>query len=146
MKTLYTVTITDNIKVDESTLELYGNWPVKLHAEGYVYLRPSKYRCVLLHRVLTNAPHGMDVDHINGDTKDNRIENLRIVTRQKNLLNRRDYPMKGVHYRKDRKKFSAQLKLNGVKQHLGYFDTAEDAHTAYLNALKLADRLLGNIK
>lgn len=44
---------------------------------------------VLMHRLLTNAPAGYEVDHVNGHSLDNRRGNLRVVTRQENLAKRR---------------------------------------------------------
>ena len=45
------------------------------------------------HRAIWAMVHGHwppeDVDHINGDTSDNRLENLRAVSRQENLKNQR---------------------------------------------------------
>lgn len=43
-----------------------------------------------LHRFLLDAPKGTKVDHRNGDTLDNRRENIRIVTMKQNLENRRN--------------------------------------------------------
>ncbi len=88
----------------------------------------------------------MEVDHIDRNPKNNKLENLRLVTRQQNSINKLDHALKGVHYRKDRNKFSAQIKVNGIKTHLGNFDTAEEARAAYLSARKLADELLGYSK
>lgn len=42
-----------------------------------------------LHRLLAGTPKGMWTDHINGNTLDNRKENLRICTPQENARNRR---------------------------------------------------------
>ncbi len=44
-------------------------------------------RGVSLHRFLMNPPNGMEVDHINRDTLDNRRSNLRIVTHAENMKN-----------------------------------------------------------
>ena len=53
------------------------------------YVRGSINRKnVYLHRLLTNPPKGMDVDHINGDGMDNRDDNLRVCSRSQNNMNR----------------------------------------------------------
>jgi hypothetical protein len=77
-----------------------------------------------------NGKHGdVVIDHINGVKTDNRVDNLRIVTQQKNCENRRS---KGYH--KIGKKWRAQIKVNKKKHHLGYFDTEQEAYAAYLDA------------
>lgn len=48
----------------------------------------KRYDSVYMHRILTNCPQGMEVDHINHNHLDNRKINLRIVTRSGNHLNR----------------------------------------------------------
>lgn len=54
---------------------------------AYVMIKGKRIR---LHRYIMNCPDGLVVDHINGDTKDNRISNLRVVTQKENLKNRMD--------------------------------------------------------
>jgi hypothetical protein len=59
---------------------------------------------VLFHRVIANAPDGMCVDHINGNTRDNRRSNLRVCTHRENLRNRKKHAtkneFKGVYQEK----------------------------------------------
>lgn len=76
------------------------------------------------------------IDHINGDRKDNRLENLRNVTLQQNQFNRKN--TKG--YYKVKTKFRAMIRSNKKAIHLGYFFTEEEAREAYLNAKKRLHR------
>ncbi len=97
------------------------------------------YIAILEWRVI---PDGYEVDHINKDRLDNRIENLRIVTRSENRQNRgpaknkQSCPYKGVSFRKDLKSrpWFAQLQADGETYHLGYFASAEEAALAYNEA------------
>ncbi len=78
-----------------------------------------------------------DLDHINGIRNDNRWSNLREANRSQNLCNRQlkapRSGVKGVVWIEERKKFRASGSKDGKKIHLGYFDTAEEAHDAYKN-------------
>jgi poly-beta-hydroxyalkanoate depolymerase len=80
----------------------------------------------------------LDVDHIDGNRDNNKIENLRLVNSQKNNQNIRQarktnaLGVLGVSMKFG--KFCAQISLNKKVKHLGLFDTAEDAHSAYLEA------------
>jgi hypothetical protein len=73
-----------------------------------------------------------DIDHINGVRHDNRIENLREVTRMQNLWNRRN--VKGYIYNPASKKYQVRIRNNYKHLHIGVYDTAEEAHQAYLKA------------
>lgn len=90
-------------------------------------------RNVHLHRLVANAPEGMDVDHINGDGLDNRRENLRVCTRTQNQANRRPNRgrrTKGVS-RTRYGTWQAYIYVAGRKQHLGTFPTEAEAAQAY---------------
>ena len=79
-----------------------------------------------------------DVDHINGVAGDNRWSNLRPATRAENMQNQRraqsnnKLGLLGVC--RDGNRFSARIKVDGQRIHLGLFATPEQAHAAYLDA------------
>ena len=72
------------------------------------------------------------IDHIDGDTLNNKIDNLRLVTQQENNFN--ETRAKGYSWHKTSKKWRAQITLNNKQKHLGLFDNKEDARAAYLKA------------
>lgn len=95
-----------------------------------------------LHRLIMQAPAGVDVDHINGDGLDNRRVNLRLATRSENSCNRRAIiskknEYKGVQYCPHVKRFRAAIKLKGKATHLGYFENEGAAFAAYCEAAKV---------
>lgn len=87
---------------------------------------------ILMHRQILYVLKGDEIDHYNHNTLDNRKLNLRIVTHQQNQWNRKN--SKGYSWSKFAKKYIARICLNNKLIHLGYFHTAETAHTAYLKA------------
>lgn len=91
---------------------------------------------LLLHRFLLDAACGFDVDHINGDTSDNRRSNLRICTHGENCKNVqvKERGFKGCYWHSQRKKWAAQIVSNGTHYFLGLFDCIEDATLAYDHA------------
>jgi HNH endonuclease len=90
---------------------------------------------VYLHRLLLDAPRGLEVDHINGNGLDNRRCNLRLVSRSRNQLNRKD--VRGIW--QQRTKWRAAVSVDGVRYHAGCFASAAAARRAYLD---LKGRLL----
>jgi hypothetical protein len=93
-----------------------------------------------LHRFITNPPNDMQVDHINGDTLDNRKSNLRFATIAQNSQNKvrlaanNTSGIRGVSWHKSHRKWIASLTVNQRKIHVGWFDNLEDAELAVTEA------------
>ena len=94
-----------------------------------------------VHRVVWALAYGewpvIDIDHINGDRADNRLENLRLASRAENLHSMKKRKgslcsLKGATpYRKQNDRFVAQIRIDGRQRNLGIFDSQQAAHDAY---------------
>ena len=76
----------------------------------------------------------LQIDHINGNTGDNRIENLRLATPSLNKANTRTPRTNTSGYKgvtRQGKRWTAAVKHMGRRYYLGAFDTPEEAHAAY---------------
>jgi hypothetical protein len=107
---------------------------------GYRLIKISQKR-YLAHRLAWLMVHGswpeFDVDHINGDRGDNRIENLRAATRAENCANRRLESFgvsgaKGVFWNKKLEKWQVGLKKGKLRKHVGLFSDLNEAKAAYV--------------
>lgn len=106
------------------------------------WLLNQRYRA---HRLIWKIVTGDDpelVDHINGDSGDNRWFNLRQVTRRENGLNRplpanNKTGVLGVRFDKRYGKWTASIKVGGRDKHLGTFSDLEDARAARMKAERL---------
>ena len=112
-------------------------------SHGYIQICIDR-RLYLAHRLAWLYVHGSwptrQLDHIDGDKKNNRIVNLREVTNAENHQNTRrprsnsQSGFLGVSLHKQTGRWLAQIMVLGRKKHLGLFDTAEEAHGVYLAA------------
>lgn len=138
------------ILYDEEDTELLAQYTWHVSDTGYAMAhdrRPdrSKYH-IRMHRRIMEASEGMEIDHINGNSLDNRKENLRVCTHAENGRNQKKPSnntsgYKGVSLYKPTNRFRADIQLNGKQNHLGYFKTALEAAEAYNEAAK---RLFGD--
>jgi len=86
-----------------------------------------------------SIPKGLEVDHIDRNSLNNKIDNLRLATSRQNKLNRSAIRnsrtgVKGVSWHKGNKKYVARITHYGEKMLLGYFDEIQDAQKAYEEA------------
>jgi len=98
-------------------------------------------KTILMHRMLVDAPCGMEVDHINGNGLDNRRSNIRLATSQQNKANRKVRNdsvtgLKGVTWNQSGKQWMARITVDRKCLYLGCFSTPMDAHLAYRQAAK----------
>jgi hypothetical protein len=132
-------------QIDECFAEEVGKLKWTPHGSGYFVSRVNGKR-VTLHRYIWLLHTGewpkMEIDHINRDSLDNRIANLRDVSHSDNMKNRP--PMLGVPIKKKsgfptgvycqpnrRLPYYAYIWVNGKQKRLGRFLTPEEASARY---------------
>jgi hypothetical protein len=127
--------------VDDEDFDFLNQW--KWHASKhynnyYAARRPYPERKVIkMHSVILDVPTGYLPDHKNGNTLDNRRENLRICTFAESAHNTgissriKSSRFKGVYWSKDDKKWRSYIKANGKRLSLGFYHDEVLAALAY---------------
>jgi hypothetical protein len=108
---------------------------------GYRLIRLDR-QLLLGHRIAWAMHHGAwpecDLDHKNLDKSDNRIANLRLAPRARNMANapanNRNGLPKGCYRLKGRKRYYSQIKTDDGIRRLGCFATAKEAAAAFQRA------------
>jgi hypothetical protein len=107
---------------------------------GYVYAWDSeKKKTITLHRLVSENNSRLHTDHINRNTLDNRIRNLRICTAKENNRN--------ADVRKDNKTgyknvtlncglYRCLIKIDKVKEYFGHYEKPEMAAEAYNHVMR----------
>lgn len=133
------------VSVDTGDVEVLSKYRWYFHRKHgvpvYVATRSNGNKYLLLHRILMDTPKGMETDHINGDTFDNRKCNLRIATTSQNGLSHRKLSrntsgFRGVFFHKVTGKWESRITVDGKKENLGLFISSLAASNAY-NARQL---------
>lgn len=132
--------------IDQGDLDtvLKFRWYAGHHGQGWRAESSSDYkrregRHLRMHRLILDAPPGMDVDHVNGNGLDNRRMNLRLASRSQNLANQRKQRdktssrYKGVSISRQGT-WRARICVRGQKRWLGIFESEEEAALAYNRA------------
>lgn len=133
-------------KVDCADFEWLNQWKwcamwgenAKSFYAARIHLSASERKQIRMHRLILGLDKGDKRigDHTNHDTLDNRRSNLRICSTQQNNCNVKlkksnTSGFKGVAWHKGRQKWRAYGSLEGRQKHIGYYETAEQASTAY---------------
>lgn len=137
------------VTLDDADFEAHGafNWhavgnPGKKYATRFERRGPGVRVAIRLHRVIAGAGPAQLVDHVNGDTTDNRRCNLRLCDDFGNHRNARKQRkpsasrFKGVAWMKHMGRWQARITVNGKKLFLGYFDSDEAGARAYDEAAR----------
>jgi hypothetical protein len=135
------VSNSNRVKVGDVAGCLWVNTKNPEHKYYKIKINGKRY---MLHRLAYYYITGIDpaeneVDHINGNSLDNRFENLRIATHADNGKNQKKPKdntsgFKGVVWNKQKKKWQASIKVNNKRIYLGCYNTSEEASAAYQSA------------
>jgi hypothetical protein len=125
--------------VDDEDFEELSKFRWRCSDGGYVVRGYASK--IKMHRVVIGAPIGMEVDHVNGYTLDNRKENLRLCTHAENGRNRKlnadnKSGYKGVSWDNKIGKWRVTIKANLHRIHLGYFADPVEAARVYDDAAR----------
>jgi len=130
-------------KIDNGRCNPKGKVVGHLNSRGYIEIR-FKGKTYQGHRIAYALGHNTleippMLDHINCDSSDNRITNLRAATDQENSYNKKKRPKttskhKGVSWYQRHQKWQAQIRHKGRSVYLGYYHSEEEAHAAYCRA------------
>ena len=147
-QTLSVAEIRDAFNYDPSSGELSWRKPVGRARAGSVCGSPDgrgylavgyKYARWRAHRLAWAHWHGewpdKDIDHIDGNTQNNAINNLRLATKSQNLQNRKlnkdnKTGVRGVTWHKPSSKWQAHITVSGRQIALGRFECIKDAAEA----------------
>ncbi len=109
------------------------NWNAQWCESTHSYYAKGNHGGPLLHRFLMGVDDPkIEVNHRNGDTLDNRLCNLRVVTHSESTMNRGVFANNtsgctGVYLHKRTKTWGAYVNRDGKRKYLGYFPTKQQA-------------------
>lgn len=123
-------------KVSNSNRVKVGDEAGCKEATGYtkINIGGKYYRRHRLIYIMHNGhiPNRLMIDHIDENKNNDKLENLRAVTKQENNWNRTNN--KGYYFEKRTNKYVAVIVKNRKQVYLGSYEKEDDARRAYLNA------------
>lgn len=133
------------VLVDDEDYDYLMQWKWYQNSDGYAFRGGGNTPNTKMHRVLTNAKKGQEVDHKDRNRRNNQKNNLRVATREENNFNSCGHAntsskYKGVFRDLAVKKWRAGITFEGNRLYIGRFSKEVDAAKAYD---KEAGRLFG---
>lgn len=110
-----------------------------LTANGYAATGYNGKNTLFHNIAFPNCKNGIVADHINGNRLDNRMENLRLVNRAQNNMNKglgsnNTSGHTGVAWDKSKRKWAAKIQIGGKTKYLGRYTDIENAIKARTEA------------
>lgn len=115
---------------------------------GYFHVvitKDKKRKTIYVHKLvamafLNHMPIGKEIviDHVDNNKLNNNLYNLQIITARENLSkDKKECSSKytGVYLHKTTNKWVSNIRINGIKKHIGYFENELDASNAYKKVL-----------
>lgn len=121
---------------------LVGKLAGTLGKQGYfvIMIKKKGYKVHKLVWLIEKGYYPQMIDHIDGNTTNNKITNLREASFRLNAQNnkrvRNNPKLLGAHWHKRSKTWRSHIVINGKQVSLGCFKTSEEAHKAYCKKWK----------
>jgi hypothetical protein len=111
-------------------------WRISKSNKTKTYIKGGPCSAIYMHRFIMQANDGFDVDHIDGDTFNNKRSNLRICIHSDNLCNSRRRSdnksgHRGIGYDKKGDRWVAETTYRGSRIRIGRYKTKEEAVAKY---------------
>lgn len=141
--------ITQNGKsfyISPESVELIKKYTWGFNDNRYIRARINNKR-VMLHNFLMNPPRGYVVDHIDGNTLNYCLNNLRVILKSQNMLNKTEYKnskyFRGVTFDAKENRFKVRIQVKCKPIFLGYFNDLDKAIEVRLEA---EQKYFGNLR
>jgi hypothetical protein len=140
--------------VDDEDYEFLNQWKWCAHKNknNVFYVERNelipKRKIIKMHRVIMNAPIGMEVDHIDRDGLNNQKANLRLCTQTENQRNKSLYRNNSSGYRgvkANGRNWQSEIRVNGQGIYIGTYKTKVEAAQAYDLAAKKYHKDFANL-